>query len=183
MDSYILGSGGRLEIEVSVVNAAEDAFEATVYLHLPPEVSFVKIDRAEESDAISILCSPPTDGTGRVLRCEIGNPLPAFRTAVFGIHLQPSSSLVASSNQQHDSFFSGSSSTSETMMKKSLDFLLEVNSTNPEEASQMFDNRLELSLPIRIQTDLFIGGYLSFISNCFIVDFVFDILNFLFQEI
>lgn len=152
MDSYILGSGGRLEIEVSVLNAAEDAFEATVYLHLPPQVSFVKIDRAEESDATSILCSPPADDTGRVLRCDIGNPLPAFRTAVFGIHLQPI----------HSSLIDGGSSSSSELNSKttssSLDFLLEVNSTNPEEASQMFDNRLELSLPIRVQTDLFIGG-------------------------
>ena len=151
MDSYILGSGGRLEIEVSVLNAAEDAFEATVYLHLPPQVSFVKIDRAEESDTISILCSPPVDDTGRVLRCDIGNPLPAFRTAVFGIHLQPSSSLIGGSNDN------GNGDT-KSKTTSSLDFLLEVNSTNPEEASQMFDNRLEISLPIRVQTDLFIGG-------------------------
>ncbi|EFX79732.1 hypothetical protein DAPPUDRAFT_304328 [Daphnia pulex] len=140
MDKYIFGSDKKLEIEVSVLNAAEDAFEAAVYLTLPEEVKFVRVDRVDDKEGgPAVLCSSPsTDELGQpVLRCEIGNPLAAFRTSVFTIVLQPSARLAP---------------------KSSLDFVLEVNSTNPEDASQMFDNRAEISLPIRVETDLSIRG-------------------------
>lgn len=142
MDQYILGSGSRMEMDVSVLNAAEDAFEATVYLALPAEVSFVK------ADGTGILCSPPTDETGHVLRCDIGNPLPAYKTSTFTIHMQPNSLLT----KDHSGSFAGQ------QMIQSLDFYLEVNSTNPEDAKQAFDNRMTISLPIRVQTDLSIRG-------------------------
>lgn len=149
MEQYILGSGSRLEIEVSVLNAAEDAFEATVYLSLPAEVSFVKVDRAEDS-AGGILCSPPTEESGHVLRCDIGNPLPAYKTSAFTIQLQPNS-LLAREN-------AALALAGGQRVHSSLNFILEVNSTNPEDPKQTFDNRVEISLPIRVQTDLSIRG-------------------------
>ena len=149
MDQYILGSGSRLEMEVSVLNAAEDAFEATLYLSLPAEVSFVKVERTDK-DSGSILCSPPTAETGHVLRCDIGNPLPAYKTSVFTIQLQPNALLA---REKAELALAGGQKTS-----SSLKFVLEVNSTNPEEPKQMFDNRMEVNLPIRVQTDLSIRG-------------------------
>ena len=88
INRYTLGSGTRLEIDVNVFNGAEDAFEAILFLQLPKEVDFVNIERSDSSES-SVLCSPPTDETGYVLRCDLGNPLPAYKKAVFRILLQP----------------------------------------------------------------------------------------------
>ncbi|XP_057369878.1 integrin alpha-PS2-like isoform X1 [Daphnia carinata] len=150
MDKYILGSDKKLEIEVTVLNAAEDAFEAAVYLTLPDEVKFVRVDRVEEG-APPVLCSSPSDESGQpVLRCEIGNPLAAFRTSVFTIVLQPSARLAREN--------AAAAIAVGQKAKSSLEFILEVNSTNPEDPSQLFDNRAEISLPIRVETDLSIRG-------------------------
>jgi hypothetical protein len=179
MDKYIFGSDKKLEIEVSVLNAAEDAFEAAVYLTLPDEVKFVRVDRVDDKEGgPAVLCSSPsTDELGQpVLRCEIGNPLAAFRTSVFTIVLQPSARLAREN--------AAAAIAAGLKAKSSLDFVLEVNSTNPEDASQMFDNRAEISLPIRVETDLSIRGYsfiISFKSNfpilinsflCFLIEFL-----------
>ena len=43
-------------------------------------------------------------------------------------------------------------------VKSSLDFYLEVNSTNPEDPAQTKDNKLAISLPIQVETDLSIRG-------------------------
>jgi hypothetical protein len=152
MDKYIFGSDKKLEIEVSVLNAAEDAFEAAVYLTLPEEVKFVRVDRVDDKEgAPAVLCSSPSDESGQpVLRCEIGNPLAAFRTSVFTIVLQPSARLAREN--------AAAAIAAGLKAKSSLDFVLEVNSTNPEETNQMFDNRAEISLPIRVETDLSIRG-------------------------
>ena len=88
MNRYTLGSGTRLEIDVNVFNVAEHAFEAMLFLQLPKEVDFVNIERSDSSESL-VLCSPPTDKTGHVLRCDLGNPLPAYKKAVFRILLQP----------------------------------------------------------------------------------------------
>lgn len=155
MDKYILGSDKKLEIEVTVLNAAEDAFEAAVYLTLPEEVRFVRVDRDERESGPGALCSSPSDESGvPVLRCEIGNPLAAFRTSIFTIVLQPSARLAREN--------AATAIASGLKAKSTLDFLLEVNSTNPEENSQLFDNRMEISLPIRVETDLSIRGYNKF---------------------
>lgn len=153
MEKYILGSDKKLEIQVSVLNAAEDAFEAAVYLTLPEEVRFVRVDRDESNKetASAVLCSSPSEDSGQpVLRCEIGNPLPAYKTIVFTIVLQPSARLAREN--------AAIAIASGLRAKSSLDFVLEVNSTNPEENNQLFDNRLEISLPIRVETDLSIRG-------------------------
>lgn len=152
MDKYILGSDKKLEIEVTVLNAAEDAFEATVYLTLPEEVRFVRVDRDDtDSNGPAPLCSSPSEESGQpVLRCEIGNPLAAYRTSKFTIVLQPSARLA---RENADLAIAAG-----LKAKSSLDFVLEVNSTNPEENVQLFDNRMEISLPIRVETDLAIRG-------------------------
>jgi len=149
MEQYILGSGERMEIQVTVLNAAEDAFEATVYLFLPPTVSFINIERGDDSDTF-ILCSPPAPGGNNVLRCDVGNPLPAFKSAVFTIRMEPNALII---NENAKTASSGG-----IKLDSSLEFVLEVNSTNPEEGDKLGDNILEISLPVRVETDLFILG-------------------------
>ena len=85
-----------------------------------------------------------------MLRCDIGNPLPAFKSAAFTILLQPNA-LLAREN-------AAAAAAAGLGVKSSLDFVLEVNSTNPEESAQLGDNILEISMPIRVETDLFIRG-------------------------
>lgn len=157
MDKYILGSDKKLEIEVSVLNAAEDAFEAAVYLTLPEEVRFVRVDRDDNKESGSaVLCSSPSEESGQpVLRCEIGNPLAAYRSVVFTIVLQPSARLAREN--------AAIAIASGQKVKSTLDFYLEVNSTNPEESSQLFDNHKEISLPIRVEADLSIRGLVHLI--------------------
>lgn len=152
MDKYILGSDKKLEIEVSVLNAAEDAFEAAVYLTLPDEVRFVRVDRDDNKEGGSaVLCSSPSDESGQpVLRCEIGNPLAAYRSSVFTIVLQPSARLAREN--------AAIALATGRKAKSTLEFVLEVNSTNAEENTQLSDNRVEISLPIRVETDLSIRG-------------------------
>lgn len=152
MDKYILGSDKKLEIEVSVLNAAEDAFEAAVYLTLPDEVRFVRVDRDDNKEGGSaVLCSSPSEESGQpVLRCEIGNPLAAYRSSVFTIVLQPSARLAREN--------AAIALATGRKAKSTLDFVLEVNSTNAEDNTQLSDNRIEISLPIRVETDLSIRG-------------------------
>lgn len=144
MDAFTLGSSSRLEIDVTVLNAAEDAFEATLYLSIPERVAFVNIERSEGNNA-SVFCSPPTSDDN-VLRCDIGNPLSESKSANFRVLLQPNTA------RDYAASTIGASSA------KTLDILIEVNSTNPELEDQLEDNHVLLSLPIRVETDLIIRG-------------------------
>ena len=151
MERYVLGSSARLEIDVAVFNAAEDAFESTLYLTLPAEVAFVNIERADTSDSVSVLCSPPTEDTGHVLRCDMGNPLPAFKTASFRILLQPNAVLARQN--------AAAALAAGLPVRSSLELALSVNSTNPEEgADQLADNQLTISLAVQVETELIIRG-------------------------
>ena len=135
-------------------------------------MDFVNIERSDSSES-SVLCSPPTDETGYVLRCDLGNPLPAYKKAVFRILLQPNavqarenaavaaaagkfcpqkSTIFVWKFQRNFGIFLGEK------VKSSLDFYLEVNSTNPEDPAQTKDNNLAISLPIQVETDLSIRG-------------------------
>ena len=108
MDKYILGSDKKLEIEVTVLNAAEDAFEASVYLTLPEEVRFVRIDHDDKDSSPGVLCLSPSEESGQpTLGSEIGNPLAAFctrpsspscssRPPVLPVRTRPSPSLPSS---------------------------------------------------------------------------------------
>lgn len=150
MKHYILGSDERMEIQVTVFNGAEDAFEATVYLFLPPTVSFIKTERTNDSDTF-IICSPPAPGGNNAVRCDIGNPLPERKLAKFTIRLDPNITMLA--DEHFNLAYSAGGK-----LESSLEFVVEVNSTNPEADSQLSDNIFELSLPIRVQTDLQISG-------------------------
>lgn len=150
MERYVLGSGARLEIDVAVFNAAEDAFESTLYLTLPAEVDFVNIERADTADSVSVLCSPPTEETGHVLRCDMGNPLPAFKTAAFRILLQPNAVLAREN--------AAAAAAAGQPVRSSLHLLLNVNSTNPEDAAQLADNQMAISLAVQVETDLTMRG-------------------------
>jgi len=133
---YLLGSGKRLELEVLVENAGEDAFEATYNLQLPAGIDYIKIERIETLE-IPVHCSAPKQSNNNTLRCDIGNPLPQRKLVKFKVLLQPVTS--------HG-------------MKPIYEFNMHVNSTNPENPSTNYNNKEYLSLPIWIETDLRVDG-------------------------
>ncbi|XP_065564582.1 integrin alpha-PS2-like isoform X3 [Artemia franciscana] len=151
VDSYIMGSGQKLDMDVSVYNAGEDSFETMLTLRIPKGVSYVSIDRtvSENVKDLGILCSPP--GQDNTLKCDIGNPLPAGRTANFKIVLQP---LAGPSRAAAAAI---EAATGEKP-KSSLTFVLEANSTNPENEEDLDDNVRYLSVPIKVETELIIRG-------------------------
>lgn len=133
---YLLGSGKRLELEVLVQNAGEDAFEATYNLQLPAGIDYIKIERIETLE-IPVHCSAPKQSNNNTLRCDIGNPLPQDKLVKFKVLLQPVTS--------HG-------------MKPIYEFDMQVNTTNPEDSITVYDNSQHLSLPIWIETDLRVDG-------------------------
>lgn len=133
---YLLGSGKRLELEVLVQNAGEDAFEATYNLQLPAGIDYIKIERVETLE-IPVHCSAPKQSNNNTLRCDIGNPLPQRKLVKFKVLLQPVTS--------HG-------------MKPIYEFDMHVNTTNPENSNTVYDNSEYLSLPIWIETDLRVDG-------------------------
>ncbi|XP_011332001.1 integrin alpha-PS2 isoform X2 [Ooceraea biroi] len=133
---YLLGSGKRLELEVLVQNAGEDAFEATYNLQLPAGIDYIKIERIETLE-IPVHCSAPKQSNNNTLRCDIGNPLPQYKLVKFKVLLQPVTS--------HG-------------MKPIYEFDMHVNTTNPEDYTTTRDNSQHLSLPIWIETDLRVDG-------------------------
>jgi hypothetical protein len=65
-----------------VTNEAEDAYEATLYVAMPSNVSYVKTEMVAfggtTSEVANVLCSPPTSDNGFVLKCDLGNPMLGF---------------------------------------------------------------------------------------------------------
>lgn len=47
MDQYLIGSRKRLELDITVKNAGEDAFEAMLYLFMPLEVNYVNLNKTK----------------------------------------------------------------------------------------------------------------------------------------
>ncbi|XP_074108875.1 integrin subunit alpha inflated isoform X2 [Cotesia typhae] len=136
VNRYLLGSGNRLEIDVLVKNANEDAFEATYNLMLPPGVDYIKIERIDKAE-IPVQCSAPKQSNNNTLKCDIGNPLPKGNLVHFNVLLQPV--------DVHDE-------------KSSYEFRMNVNSTNAEPALTTADNSQHLSLEIWVETELLIEG-------------------------
>ncbi|XP_063975761.1 integrin alpha-PS2-like isoform X1 [Diachasmimorpha longicaudata] len=133
---YLLGSGERLELDVTVSNMDEDAFEATYYLTLPLGIDYIKIETLVSKDT-SVRCSPPTASNNNTLKCDIGNPLPHGSVVHFKIWLQPS--------HVHGE-------------KSTYDFHMKVNSTNPEPIERTHDNVLYVPTGILVNSNLLVEG-------------------------
>ncbi len=118
---------------MSVYNGGEDAFGAEFFLHLPIELSYINTDKGFTDPSIE--CFPPGDVNGPVLRCEIGNPLIANKSARLRIVVQPNPG-------QSDS----------------ISFLAETNSTNKEDANTLQDNQKMLNLKFKTITSLVLSG-------------------------
>jgi len=137
IDSYLMGSGERLEIQTVINNSGEDAFNAVLEVQLPRGVSYINANTTDPG--ISILCSPPTPLNNNTVQCEVGNPLRANREITTRVFVQPSSEGL----EDPVSEFS---------------FAILAKSSNPEEGSDDNDNWATYTVPIRVETDFRVTG-------------------------
>ncbi|ODM94960.1 Integrin alpha-PS2 [Orchesella cincta] len=135
--SFLMGSTKRIWVEVEVANNGEDSYETMLYMSVPQGLSYVNFDRLDTSKDVPILCSAPTPSTNNTLRCDIGNPLPFHSKARLRVFFQPRYG---------------------SEIKSSYDFLVEANSTNPEDIHKRGDNLMPVRFPIRVQTDMKVFG-------------------------
>lgn len=84
VNEYLLGSGERFYLDVTVQNSGEDAFEATYNLLIPPGMNYINIERLDSDRGVIVQCSAPSAATNNTLRCDIGNPLPKDRLVSIG---------------------------------------------------------------------------------------------------
>ncbi|XP_037039254.1 integrin alpha-PS2 isoform X2 [Bradysia coprophila] len=133
VDKFLLGSKELLTFDIIIPNYGEDAFEAGFFMVFPKGLNFRKVDYPRDSP---ISCTAPTPATNMTLKCDLGNPLSAGKSAKFKVLTIPS--------QKHG-------------MAPSYDFYMEVNSTNPEVGSS-FDNIMRKSVTIDVETNLTISG-------------------------
>ena len=75
LESYLMGSGERLEIQTEILNSGEDAFNALLEVQVPRGLNYINANTTD--GGTSILCSPPTPRNNNTLLCEVGNPLRA----------------------------------------------------------------------------------------------------------
>lgn len=137
VDDYILGSKDFLKFDVLVENRGEDAFEAMYNLKVPAGIDFVKIDRIDGKKDIPVQCSPPKPVNNNTLRCDIGNPLPHDQLVHFSVLLEP--------RKSHS-------------MRPLYEFLSNVTTTNPEDASTTRDNFRQTDVKINILASLEVIG-------------------------
>jgi hypothetical protein len=133
-----MGSAERVWVGIEVYNNGEDSFESMLFVEVPQGLSYVSLERLDSRKDVPILCSPPSPSAAeKILKCDIGNPFPAFAKAQFKLLFQP----------QYGS-----------EVKTAYDFRLSVNSTNPEETFRTSDNYRNISMPIRVRTRLEVYG-------------------------
>ena len=116
IDSYLMGSGERLEIQSEITNSGEDAFNALLEVQLPRGVSYINANTTDPS--VNILCSPPSVMNNNTVQCEVGNPLRANKQVTARIYVMPKS------DEFHD------------VPVSEFSFLVSARSSNPEEGSK-----------------------------------------------
>ncbi|GAB6026861.1 hypothetical protein CHUAL_013467 [Chamberlinius hualienensis] len=136
-ETYVQGSKENLELQISISNVGEDAFETMFYLEIPSGINYVKIDRREMPQDVHITCSGPSFNNS-VLKCDVGNPLKANKSIQFKVLLEP--------------FYLNSSDINY------YNFTMLVNSTNPENSSSLKDNEFQFAVPIVVETELIVSG-------------------------
>ncbi|XP_068245736.1 LOW QUALITY PROTEIN: integrin alpha-PS2-like [Palaemon carinicauda] len=132
-DKYVSDRKKLLEVDIRVVNDAEDAFEARVYVPVPPGLSYTNF---LPKDNTSVTCSQRAVGSNLTIVCEIGNPLPMHKGVHFGMTFEQ---LGDPDGNQ---------------------FLFEVtaNSTNSEESRTRDDNVALRSVLVDADTQIILYG-------------------------
>ena len=137
IESYLMGSEDKLEIQADIINRGEDAFNAIFEVHVPRGVNYINANTG--GSGVSILCSSPNPRNNNTLSCEVGNPLKAGSTVSISILLKPQT---------------------EGLLEPISEFTFYVTSksSNPEEGGSEEDNSFVLTVPIRVETDFRVTG-------------------------
>ncbi|XP_071748124.1 integrin alpha-PS2 isoform X2 [Lepeophtheirus salmonis] len=146
-ENYLVGSEERFELDITIFNHGEAAYETTFYLHIPNKVYYKKMRminiQNEKNISIikhrtpKILCSPPSQKNNFYLKCDLGNPMTTLSKISFKIVLKP---------------------VFDQRKISSLNFEMLVNSSNPESDNTLEDNIRNISVPVIIKTELKIRG-------------------------
>ena len=135
VESYLMGSGERLEVQTQISNQGEDAFNALLEVQLPRGVSYINANTSEPG--LNILCSAPKPLNNYTLQCDVGNPLRANSEITVRVFVQPSSEGLEESVSEFS-------------------FAVRAKSSNP--GGNNFDNERIFTVPIRVETDFRVTG-------------------------
>ncbi|KAK3108854.1 hypothetical protein FSP39_017291 [Pinctada imbricata] len=133
-----LGSNSFFDIQVMVGNTgkhAEDAYNAMLYIELPPGIQYNSIQN--KNYLVLFSCSYEKRNSTNFVICDIGNPLPARAKANFTLRVTPE----------------GLDGTQEQ-----LSFYLTANSSNQENKTDQRDNSFTLDIAVVQWPDLVIEG-------------------------
>ncbi|KAK3588064.1 hypothetical protein CHS0354_012112 [Potamilus streckersoni] len=133
-DSHILGELEKLDILVLIENRGEDAYEAMLVIYLPPGAKYNQI--TNKKYVIPVFCDTDKKNASLVV-CDLGNPLPKGAKTNFTLLVNPAD-------------VNGTT--------PSLLFELKVNSSNPENSTDLGNNMAVVDIPVKQAADIAIGG-------------------------
>ncbi|KAF5900363.1 integrin alpha-9, partial [Clarias magur] len=130
-----LGGVKNVSLNITIVNAGDDAYDTNIYLNFSREVHYINFLQREEKGISCELIQLD------FLKCSVGFP---FMRAQTKYHL---SVLFDTSH------LSGENET--------LIFLVHAKSANPEHENKLHDNTLELSIPLMHEVDTAVTGVVT----------------------
>lgn len=136
MEEFLIGSTGNVEMSVTVDNRGEDAFETMMFVTIPPDLSYVKVDKGKLDTVTCGGAQKQASGDSH-LACDIQNPLPAGKKVRFKVILAPAR-LVPTAAE--------------------LNLTVLVNSTNPEREPATGDNSVTVRLPVTVKINMTARG-------------------------
>ncbi|XP_061101634.1 integrin alpha-9 [Conger conger] len=130
-----LGGVKNISVNLSIFNAGDDAYDTNIFFNFSRELYFIKMWQKEEKGIVCELLELD------FLRCSVGFPFMRAQTKYdFAVILDTS-------------HVSGEHET--------LQFLVTAKSANPESESKLFDNTLELSIPLVHEVDTAMTGVIA----------------------
>ncbi|KAH8009256.1 hypothetical protein HPB51_013910 [Rhipicephalus microplus] len=136
MEEFLIGSTGNVELSMAIDNRGEDAFETMMFLTIPPDLNYVKVEKGKLDPATCGGAQKLASGESQ-LACDVQNPLAAGKKARFKVILAPAR-LVPTASE--------------------LNITVRVNSTNPEVQAASKDNVLVVQLPVTVKVNMTARG-------------------------
>ncbi|GAB1603113.1 integrin alpha-8-like isoform X3, partial [Argonauta hians] len=131
----IIGNNKNLEIQIKVENHKDDAFETQLYVTLPANVTYAKVQDVKSKTTVG--CKAASNGNLKFVVCELGNPLKKKQKISLVMKFSPKDV---------------------TGLNKYLDFQISVNSSNPENSTTTRNNFRNVSIPVKAAADIIILG-------------------------
>ncbi|XP_075739670.1 integrin alpha-PS2-like [Rhipicephalus microplus] len=136
MEEFLIGSTGNVELSMAIDNRGEDAFETMMFLTIPPDLNYVKVEKGKLDPVTCGGAQKLASGESQ-LACDVQNPLAAGKKARFKVILAPAR-LVPTASE--------------------LNITVRVNSTNPEVQAASKDNVLVVQLPVTVKVNMTARG-------------------------